>query len=236
MMVRHARTWGWKALTFALATLFMVFVVAAPGTVSALDRPAFPDRGDEEGDDDEKKDEEEPVDPVESATKIKEMMDQAESLLDQLKTGKKTQAEQNRIIAEIQKLIDELNNRRGGGGGGNQNRQQQRRQQRDQQRQGQQSDSDQQRQSQRQPMKKDLSPPPKGGRSDNIRRQEQRKPPPQVRRTPLRKGGANVHERWGLLPPREREDRLHQRREDVPERFRDDVDKYRKRLADPDDE
>ncbi|MCZ6692229.1 MAG: hypothetical protein O7H41_21820 [Planctomycetota bacterium] len=173
--------------------------------------------------------EKEPQDPLESVELIKNLMTRVEELLAQLKTGHRTQEEQQRIIDQLTSLIDVAQSRGGGGGGGGQvDPNKNKKSESDEKKPGQQSKS----QEKRKPEQgaRPLAPPKGRGRSPNDRTEERREAPP--RRTPIRKLPGSDALRWGNLPPRDRRDALDQKRFDVPARFRADVEKYFKRLAD----
>ncbi|MCZ6602202.1 MAG: hypothetical protein O6952_04285 [Planctomycetota bacterium] len=206
-----------------LGILLIALLFGAPAglyTASAQQR----DDGDEEA---EK--EGEPQNPLESAELIKKLMTRVEELLAQLKTGHRTQEEQQRIIDQLTRLIDVAQSSGSGGGGGaesdpNQNN----KSESDEKKPGQQSKSQEKRKPEQ--GSRILAPPKGGERSPNDRTEERREPPP--RRTPIRKLPGSDALRWGNLPPRDRRDALDQKRFDVPARFRTDVEKYFKRLAD----
>ena len=190
-------------------------------SISMISAPAWATDREDERDDQEKQ--ETPFDIAESVKKIQDLMTQVEDLLAELNTGKRTQADQRKIIEELDKVIDEISQipPRGGQGQG-----QQQRQPRSQQQDKKPSDSEKE----LEPRRGSLTPPPGGGDSRNDRREERREPT-QPRSDPIRKILADEALRWGSLPPRQRDQVLDQKAEEVPDRFRADVERYWKRLA-----
>lgn len=215
-------------------------IVGALGVVLAciLAAPFSGLAADKDDRDDPKEEEKKPEGLEEIVKFVNELMTRVEDNLAQLRTGRRTQDDQKKIIEALKKVIDEAQQ-----AADSQSSQQQQQQQQQQGGSSSQKQDQQQGHSEKQPdkrqedqaQKQPLKPPAGTGKTPNVRRRERREPP-QPRGNPIRKGPGTNAQKWGNLPPKDRRSVIDQWSQTVPPRFRSDVEKYWKRLAETDEE